>query len=100
MTLIQTHHGNVIRLGHSLPSPDLFQRFGELIAQAGGSVLAFARRRMESLVRWRAQRRHRSGLSMFERARQRRELERLSDRELRDIGISRYEIDFLLRRGL
>jgi uncharacterized protein YjiS (DUF1127 family) len=34
-----------------------------------------------------------------ERARQRRILARLSDRELRDIGISRYEVEFLLRQS-
>jgi uncharacterized protein YjiS (DUF1127 family) len=34
---------------------------------------------------------------MAERARQRRELAQLSDREPRDIGITRYEIEFVLR---
>jgi uncharacterized protein YjiS (DUF1127 family) len=37
--------------------------------------------------------------TMLERERQRRALARLSDRELRDIGISRYEVEFLLRQS-
>jgi uncharacterized protein YjiS (DUF1127 family) len=34
-----------------------------------------------------------------ELARQRRALAQLSDRELRDIGITRYEIEFVLRQS-
>jgi uncharacterized protein YjiS (DUF1127 family) len=36
---------------------------------------------------------------MAERARQRRALERLTDRELRDIGLTRYDIEFVLRQS-
>jgi uncharacterized protein YjiS (DUF1127 family) len=36
---------------------------------------------------------------MTERARQRRALAQLSDRELRDIGITRYEVEFVLRQS-
>jgi uncharacterized protein YjiS (DUF1127 family) len=38
-------------------------------------------------------------LTVAERARQRRALAQLSDRELRDIGITRYDIEFVLRRS-
>jgi len=41
----------------------------------------------------------RAWLTMAERARQRRALAQLSDRELRDIGITRYEIEFVLRQS-
>ena len=54
------------------------------------------------LVRWRERstRRHiRAWRAMVERARQRRALAQLSDRELRDIGITRYEIEFVLRQS-
>lgn len=44
-------------------------------------------------------RRAHTRLTMAEKARQRRALARLSDRELRDIGITRYDIEFVLRRS-
>jgi len=47
--------------------------------------------------RWSAQRQIRAWRIRVENARQRRMLAQMSDRELRDIGITRYEIDFLLR---
>jgi uncharacterized protein YjiS (DUF1127 family) len=49
--------------------------------------------------RWWAARQVRDWRTMVERGRQRRALARLSDRELSDIGINRYEVEFLLRRS-
>jgi uncharacterized protein YjiS (DUF1127 family) len=99
MALMQTHHDNVVRLTHALHPLAPLWRIGELIAHLRESVSWFVRRRIENVAHWSARRRTRTGLSMAERARQRRELEQLSDRELRDIGITRYEIEFVLRWG-
>ncbi len=57
------------------------------------------RNTLNGLRLWSAQRALREWRVARERARQRRTLAELSDRELRDIGITRYEIDFVLRRG-
>jgi len=51
------------------------------------------------LHQWSMRRHVRAWRIMRERARQRRALAQLSDRELRDIGITRYEVEFLLRRS-
>jgi hypothetical protein len=104
MALIQNHHDvfkidNVVRLN---------QRAGDAVP---GAVIRTPTervwRRIQRLLwrqwtrvtQWSAARRERGGFFMAERARQRRELERLSDRELRDIGITRYEIEFVLRQS-
>ena len=50
-------------------------------------------------AQWSTQRGDRTRLSMAERARQRRVLAQLSDRELRDIGLTRYDIEFVLRQS-
>ena len=99
MTLIQTHHDNVVRLSRLLDPPTPLRRIGRTLAHVLASARWLARRRVESVAHWWAQRRVRTGLSRAERARQRRELAQLSDRELRDIGITRYEIEFVLRYG-
>ena len=99
MALIQNHHDvfkidNVVRLNH--PSSD---------AAPAGQTSTLTERVWQRILRplgrqWtRLARREPHGLTMAERARQRRELERLSDRELRDIGITRYEIEFVLRQS-
>jgi uncharacterized protein YjiS (DUF1127 family) len=69
------------------------------VAQLFEHVLLLVRRSLVRLAAWSAQRRTRNGLTMAERARQRRELAQLSDRELHDIGITRYDIEFVLRRA-
>jgi uncharacterized protein YjiS (DUF1127 family) len=95
MALIQTDRDNVIRLTGSLHSPVSMRP----VAQLFEHVLSLIRRPLVHLSAWTAQRRARNGLTRAERARQRRELAQLSDRELHDIGITRYDIEFVLRRG-
>jgi uncharacterized protein YjiS (DUF1127 family) len=95
MALIQTDRDNVIRLTGSLHSPVSIRP----VAQLFEHVLLLVRRSLVRLAAWSAQRRTRNGLTMAERARQRRELAQLSDRELHDIGITRYDIEFVLRRA-
>ena len=95
MALIQTDRDNVVRLTGTLHSPVSIRP----VAQLFEHVLFFVRRPLARLADWSAQRRDRNGLTMAERARQRRELARLSDRELHDIGITRYDIEFVLRHA-
>jgi uncharacterized protein YjiS (DUF1127 family) len=95
MALIQTDRDNVIRLTGSLHSPVSIRP----VAQLFEHVLLLLRRPLARLAAWSAQRRAGNGLTMAERARQRRELAQLSDRELHDIGITRYDIEFILRRA-
>ena len=97
MALIQTDRDNVVRFTGSLPSPVPIRPLARQIAQLSEQVLSFGRRRLNRLAEWSAQRRVRDGLTMAERARQRRELAQLSDRELHDIGITRYDIEFIFR---
>jgi uncharacterized protein YjiS (DUF1127 family) len=92
MALIQTDRDNFVRFTVSFHSPVPIRALGRQIAHLSELVLAFVR----PLAQWWSQR-ARNGLTMAERARQRRELAQLSDRELRDIGITRYEIEFVLR---
>jgi uncharacterized protein YjiS (DUF1127 family) len=108
MALVQTHHNgfkadNVICLSPSRRGAAPIGQVGALIEHANRRVFQSLRRQWtqvaQSLAQWLAQRRAQSVPAMLERARQRRELERLSDRELRDIGITRYEIEFVLRQS-
>jgi uncharacterized protein YjiS (DUF1127 family) len=99
MALVQNHRDvfkidNVVRLNH--PSSDAAPpgQTGTLTGRLWQRILQPLSRQRTRLAR-----REPSGLTMMERARQRRELERLSDRELRDIGITRYEIEFVLRQS-
>jgi uncharacterized protein YjiS (DUF1127 family) len=96
MALIQTDRDDVVRFTGSFHSPVPIQALGRQIAHLSELILAFVRPRLGRLAQWWGQR-ARNGLTMAERARQRRELAQLSDRELRDIGITRYEIEFVLR---
>jgi uncharacterized protein YjiS (DUF1127 family) len=95
MALIQIDRDNLIRLNGSLHSPVLVRPIAHLFER----VLLLIRRRLARLAEWSAQRRVRHGSTMAERARQRRELAQLSDRELHDIGITRYDIEFVLRHA-
>jgi uncharacterized protein YjiS (DUF1127 family) len=99
MALIQTDRDNVVRLAGSLRSPAPVRPLAQQIAHLSEHALAFVRRCLADLARWSTQRRARNGLTMAERARQRRALAQLSDRELRDIGITRYDVEFVLRRS-
>jgi len=62
-------------------------------------VLAPMRQSLDVVRQWSMRRHIRAWRVMRERARQRRTLAQLSDRELRDIGITRYEVEFILRRS-
>jgi uncharacterized protein DUF1127 len=104
MALVQNHHNvfkidNVVRLSHPPRDAAPVNQIRTLIEHASGRVLGSLRQPWTRVVQWATQRRQRSRPTMAERARQRRELERLSDRELRDIGITRYEIEFVLRQS-
>jgi uncharacterized protein YjiS (DUF1127 family) len=71
-----------------------------MFAHAGSDLLVPLRALLDGLRQWPIRRAMRRWRVAAERARQRRALVRLTDRELRDIGITRYEVDFVLRRGL
>jgi len=95
MALIQTDRDNVIRFGGPVQSHAPIRPVAQVLEHAIWLVQGFLAR----LAQWSTQRRARNGLTMAERARQRRELAQLSDRELSDIGITRYDIEFVLRRA-
>jgi uncharacterized protein YjiS (DUF1127 family) len=90
MALLQTDRDTVDWLTGSLRAPALpvAQRFLHLAGYLRMPVR-----------RWLALRQIRAWRTRLENARQRRMLAQMSDRELRDIGISRYEIEFALRQS-
>jgi uncharacterized protein YjiS (DUF1127 family) len=103
MALVQAHHhffkaDNIVRLNHPLRDAAPIGQIRARVAHAYRRLLRSMWRQRTRVAQWSAQRHARSGLTMAERARRRRELERFSDRELRDIGITRYEIEFVLRQ--
>jgi uncharacterized protein YjiS (DUF1127 family) len=93
MALLQTDRDNLVGPAAWLHAPAL------LIAHLGDYLLAALRPGLEAVRQWSIQRHVRAWRTMTERTRQRRALAQLSDRELRDIGITRYEIEFLLRKS-
>jgi uncharacterized protein YjiS (DUF1127 family) len=104
MAFVQTHHngfkgGNVVCLNHRRRDGGPIAQIGTLTEHAWRRVFLSLSRQWTLVTQRLAQRRARRGPTMAERARQRRELERLTDRELRDIGITRYEIEFVLRQS-
>jgi uncharacterized protein YjiS (DUF1127 family) len=99
MTLVQTDCNNVVRLTRTPDSANLIRRIVRRTAQACKRVVLSVWHRVESAAQWSRQRSARTRLTVAERARQRRALAQLSDRELRDIGITRYDIEFVLRRS-
>ena len=88
MGLLQTDSDTIDWLTGSPRTPAL--PFAERFAHLTDYLLATIRRRS-------ARRQTRAWRTRLENARLRRVLAQMSDRELRDIGINRYEIDFLLR---
>ena len=88
MGLLQTDRDTIDWLTGSPRTPAL--PFAERFAHLTDYLLATIRRRSarRQTCAWRTR---------LENARLRRVLAQMSDRELRDIGINRYEIDFLLR---
>ena len=99
MALIQTDRDNVVRLTHALHSRPPIPLVVRRTVQACERVVSAVRRQLARVAQWSTQRRDRTWLSMAERARQRRLLAQLSDRELRDIGLTRYDIEFVLRQS-
>jgi uncharacterized protein YjiS (DUF1127 family) len=98
MALIQTDHDDVVRLADSLRAAAPVWPLSRQVADLCESILALIRWHLGRLAQWAARRRARNGLTRAERARQRRELAQLTDRELHDIGITRYDIEFVLRQ--
>jgi uncharacterized protein YjiS (DUF1127 family) len=78
-----------------LPARFAAQRFADLAEY----LFAPIRGALDALRQWSTQRALRKWRMTIERGRQRQALAQLSDRELRDIGITRYEIDFVLRQA-
>jgi uncharacterized protein YjiS (DUF1127 family) len=97
MALLQTDHDNAAWL---TPSPLLPARLaGRRFAHIREYFFAPIRHSLETLRQWSIRRQVRAWRTMTERARQRRALAQLSDRELRDIGITRYEVEFVMRQS-
>lgn len=97
MALLQTDHENAAWPAGPplLPTRLAARRFTHFAEY----LLAPIRRSLDVLRQWSMRRHIRAWRTMRERARQRRALAQLSDRELRDIGITRYEVEFILRRS-
>jgi uncharacterized protein YjiS (DUF1127 family) len=95
MTFLQADRESIHRLAAAC-SPAVHT--ADHLMGAGAYLQALIGRLAAIRQRW-AARQVRDWRTMVERGRQRRALARLSDRELRDIGINRYEVEFLLRRS-
>jgi uncharacterized protein YjiS (DUF1127 family) len=91
MTLLQSDRNNVIRLADFSPPPAPLRR----IADACNVLLSPVLRRLADRSR---KRRERTQITLAERLRQRRMLARLSERDLKDIGLSRYDVEMELRK--
>jgi len=97
MTFLQADRESIHRLAAATGSPAAHA--ADHLMGAGAYLQALLGRLAAIRQRWWAARRGRDWRTMVERGRQRRALARLSDRELRDIGINRYEVEFLLRQS-
>ena len=97
MALLQVGCENTDYLigGRRSPARLAAQSFADLAE----NLSALLRTALKGLRQWSMQWGLRRWRITTERARQRRALAQLSDRELRDIGITRYEVDFVLRQG-
>jgi uncharacterized protein YjiS (DUF1127 family) len=91
MTLLQSDRNNVIMLANFSPPPAPLRR----IADAYNVLLSPVLRRLADRSR---KRRERTQITLAERLRQRRMLARLSERDLKDIGLSRYDVEMELRK--
>jgi uncharacterized protein YjiS (DUF1127 family) len=98
MALLQTGRENADYLMGSPHSPARLAARG--FTDLAEYLVAPLRTVLDGVRQWSMRRALRRWRIATERARQRQALARLSDRELRDIGITRYEIDFVLRQGL
>lgn len=97
MALLQTDHENAAYL---MGSPRLPARpAAPSIIHLADYLIAPMRTVLGGLRHWSMRRALRTWRNAAERARQRRALAQLSDRELKDIGITRYEVEFVLRQS-
>lgn len=96
MALLQTGCENTDYVMGSPRSPA--RSAARSFTDLAGHLVAPLRTVVDGVRQWSMRRALRRWRIATERARQRRALARLSDRELRDIGITRYEIDFVLRQ--
>jgi uncharacterized protein YjiS (DUF1127 family) len=97
MSILQAEYGTGSRLAHVVRSTPC-ERADHAAHRASHFQQRVGRWR-DGLQRWLMIRAMRRWRIMSERARQRRALARLSDRELRDIGVTRYDVEFLLRHS-
>jgi uncharacterized protein YjiS (DUF1127 family) len=91
MTLLQSNRDKIIWLADLSPRPAPLRR----IADACSALLSPVLRRFADRSR---KRRQRAQISLSEKLRQRRMLARLSERDLKDIGLSRYDVEMELRK--
>ncbi len=91
VSLEANHTGNVVWV------PGFARRRGFVarLAHAGRSLFAVVQRRLDERAQRRLERNH---STMVERARQRRALASMSARDLKDIGITRYDVEIELRK--
>jgi uncharacterized protein YjiS (DUF1127 family) len=97
MTILQAEYGTGSRLAHAVRSTA--RESAHHATRRARHFHERVSRWWDGLQRWLMIRAARRWRIMTERARQRRALARLSDRELRDIGITRYDVEFLLRQS-
>jgi uncharacterized protein YjiS (DUF1127 family) len=97
MTFLQADRESVQRLVQAAGPPRAHNP--DHLSSAGAHLRALIGRLAAIGQRWWAARQIHDWRMMVERGRQRRALARLSDRELSDIGINRYEVEFLLRQS-
>jgi len=97
MALLQTDHESAAYLLGSARSPARLA--ARSFAHLADYLFALMRTALGSLRHWSTRRALRKWRKAAEHARQRRALAQLSDRELKDIGITRYEVEFVLRQS-
>jgi uncharacterized protein YjiS (DUF1127 family) len=97
MALLQTDHENAAYFLGSPRSPARLAVQG--LAHLADYLSASIQTVLGSLRHWSTRRALRRWRIAAERARQRGALARLSDRELKDIGITRYDVEFVLRQS-
>ena len=97
MALLQTDHESAAYLLGSPRSPARLAAHG--LSHLADYLFAFMQTVLGNSRHWSTRRALRKWRIAAERARQRRALAQLSDRELKDIGITRYDVEFVLRQS-
>jgi uncharacterized protein YjiS (DUF1127 family) len=97
MALLQTDHESAAYLMGSTRSPARLA--AQSFAHLADYLFALMRTVLDGSRHWSTRRALRKWRKATEQARQRRVLARLSDRELKDIGITRYDVEFVLRQS-